>query len=108
MHSPKLQTAHKGARWYEYYAGYSQDFVSDVFDLELSDREGALVLDPWNGFRHDYVNGFQTWAPISRNRPESSACHHRSGSPTLFQRGTEPAGIGRRYSDRGRQNSNFR
>jgi len=34
--------------WYDYYAGYSPDFVQDVLTrLELNND--AVVLDPWNG-----------------------------------------------------------
>lgn len=48
--SPKrpATTAEGKAGWYNYYAGYSPEFVVDVIkELKLS--EGAAVLDPWNG-----------------------------------------------------------
>lgn len=34
--------------WYEYYAGYSSDFVSDAINYAHI-PEGSTILDPWNG-----------------------------------------------------------
>ena len=34
--------------WYDYYAGYSPDFVRDVL-MYLNLNDDAVVLDPWNG-----------------------------------------------------------
>lgn len=38
----------KNSYWFKYYAGYSTDFVEDVFQY-LNLKKGSLVLDPWNG-----------------------------------------------------------
>jgi hypothetical protein len=38
-----------GARWYDYYAGYSVEFVEDTLSYLLDDSSGRTVLDPWNG-----------------------------------------------------------
>jgi DNA modification methylase len=49
VRTPKLVYPKKGkCAWYEYYAGYSREFVSDAltrFSLQSND----VVLDPWNG-----------------------------------------------------------
>ena len=34
--------------WYDYYAGYSPEFVQDVLKY-LDLKNDAVVLDPWNG-----------------------------------------------------------
>lgn len=34
--------------WYDYYAGYSPDFVQDVLTY-LNLNDDAVVMDPWNG-----------------------------------------------------------
>ena len=53
LHNPKRIpsdpfTKKSKSSWYDYYAGYSPDFVQDVLTyLNLSDD--AVVLDPWNG-----------------------------------------------------------
>lgn len=42
--SPKL----RGLEWYQYYAGYSTTFASEVLD-QLGIPPAGTVLDPWNG-----------------------------------------------------------
>lgn len=34
--------------WYDYYAGYSTDFVRDVIEQQSIDSD-SIILDPWNG-----------------------------------------------------------
>jgi SAM-dependent methyltransferase len=47
--SPKLKPGAAGD-WYDYYAGYSAQFVRDVLDaLAPAEDAPARVLDPWNG-----------------------------------------------------------
>lgn len=46
--SPKRGSDGAGA-WYDYYAGYSVDFVSDVLAAFSTRTKPSLVLDPWNG-----------------------------------------------------------
>jgi hypothetical protein len=45
LSTPKRERAVGSA--YRYYAGFSKAFVSDIIDQYV--REGARVLDPWNG-----------------------------------------------------------
>lgn len=42
-----LNNKHK-TQWYDYYAGYSDEFVEDVLDF-LNLKKGSVVFDPWNG-----------------------------------------------------------
>lgn len=48
--NPKIRSRKSSGRshWYPYYAGYSQNFVSDIL-LHLNLDSEAVVLDPWNG-----------------------------------------------------------
>src|SRR6185437_8913597 len=48
--SPKRRTTRSPefSDWFDYYAGYSPRFVTDVLD-SLQLRAGQRVLDPWNG-----------------------------------------------------------
>jgi len=46
--NPKRRPLGPGMSWYEYYAGYSEEFVKDTLRF-LSLPTGATVLDPWNG-----------------------------------------------------------
>lgn len=39
---------HNNPDWYDYYAGYSPDFVQGVLTY-LNLRTDAIVMDPWNG-----------------------------------------------------------
>lgn len=47
VRSPKL--TNRGSRWYDYYAGYSEEFVEDVIDSVLGNSQDCTVADPWNG-----------------------------------------------------------
>ena len=39
-----------GRSWYDYYAGYSAEFVEDVLEALVPSNETSLVVvDPWNG-----------------------------------------------------------
>jgi hypothetical protein len=46
--SPKRNPGGADA-WYDYYAGYSPQFVKDVIAAVPAKEESLLVLDPWNG-----------------------------------------------------------
>lgn len=48
--SPKRQRTDRygSASWYNYYAGFSCDFVEDIL-RRFAFRPGSTVLDPWNG-----------------------------------------------------------
>jgi len=46
--NPKRRPLGPGMSWYDYYAGYSEEFVRDTFCF-LDLPTGAHVLDPWNG-----------------------------------------------------------
>lgn len=46
--NPKLRSREDAAVWYQYYAGYSEDFVRNALH-GLGIRKGSVVLDPWNG-----------------------------------------------------------
>lgn len=46
--NPKRKS-NKSGHWYDYYAGYSPDFVTDVIKRVLGDKTGGLIVDPWNG-----------------------------------------------------------
>jgi len=50
IRNPKRNKYSKNGRsgWYEYYAGYSADFVSDAINYAHI-PEGSAILDPWNG-----------------------------------------------------------
>lgn len=48
VRSPKLVPNGSSARWYPYYAGYSEAFVEDLL-AALKPAETARVFDPWNG-----------------------------------------------------------
>ena len=45
--SPKKH--YKDRKKSDYYAGFSADFVGDIFD-HLNIQKGNVVLDPWNGY----------------------------------------------------------
>jgi hypothetical protein len=50
--------------WYDYYAGYSESFVTDALG-RLGFSSDSIVLDPWNGTGTTTavatLQGFQTW-----------------------------------------------
>lgn len=49
LHNPKQGTTKSGKScWYNYYAGYSEQFVHDIFQ-KFSLSSDQVVLDPWNG-----------------------------------------------------------
>lgn len=53
FHNPKRIpsdpfTKKSKSSWYDYYAGYSPDFVQDVLTYLILDHN-AVILDPWNG-----------------------------------------------------------
>lgn len=50
IHNPKRvrQQASSKELWFDYYAGFSSQFVKDVI-IELDLPKGGKVLDPWNG-----------------------------------------------------------
>ena len=45
---PSFNSTAAKASWVNFYAGYSDSFVRDVFQ-RLSLRPGAILADPWNG-----------------------------------------------------------
>lgn len=49
LRNPKLKSNEIGkSRWYDYYAGYSMDFVEDIINyLDLPNN--SIIMDPWNG-----------------------------------------------------------
>ena len=48
-HTPKQNSAYHGkSSWYNYYAGYSEQFTHDILNEFKLTKEQA-VLDPWNG-----------------------------------------------------------
>ena len=51
VRSPKLSANARGnsrSSWYNYYAGFSVEFVEDILD-QLDLRSDATILDPWLG-----------------------------------------------------------
>ena len=50
MRNPKRSHSSNPSKsqWYNYYAGFSSDFVSDTLRF-LNLPKGAVILDPWNG-----------------------------------------------------------
>jgi SAM-dependent methyltransferase len=50
IRNPKRYKYSKNGRadWYEYYAAYSGDFVSDAINCAHI-PQGSIILDPWNG-----------------------------------------------------------
>ena len=53
FHNPKRISSNPSLKkskssWYDYYAGYSPDFVKDVL-TNLKLNNDAVILDPWNG-----------------------------------------------------------
>jgi DNA modification methylase len=51
LRSPKRGKESRSGRsgWYEYYAGFSPDFVQDALGLCAAEPGDATLLDPWNG-----------------------------------------------------------
>lgn len=51
LHNPKRGKESREGRpgWYEYYAGFSPNFVQDALKLSGAEPGSAKILDPWNG-----------------------------------------------------------
>jgi DNA modification methylase len=62
MRTPKQKLKQKAA--YQYYAGFSSDFVCDI--LEKYASPGTRILDPWNGSGTTTGACLGWLAPISR------------------------------------------
>ncbi len=46
--SPKMRGSNGRAKWFPYYAGFSQEFASDAID-QFCPKKNGTILDPWNG-----------------------------------------------------------
>lgn len=49
--SPKIKNnnIYANSNWYGFYAGFSDAFVKELFDIYCPKSKNTIILDPWNG-----------------------------------------------------------